>query len=291
MTLLIAASLAFLTLGQASPTLPADFLAAPEIREAIRKAPEDTMVPGLFAAPLAIQADHPVIGIRRTRVGLSEIHTDSSDLFVVLEGNATITTGGSLVGAREIGPGEIRGTGVTGGKARAVRAGDVGVVPAGVVHWVSAIEGPELVYVVAKIPGLKAPAAGSMPAEVGAGRAAWFDIAVKDVPRARDFYAALFGWTYKAVIGTDLAAEIVSRGESIGTIRRADGAVSPFNGVVYVQVSDLPAMLGKVKELGGTVVEGFPFDLPNDTGAIGVILDPSGHPLGLYSRSRLPPAR
>lgn len=290
MTLPIAA-FPLLVLAASASTPPADFLDSPAVREAIRKAPEDTLVPGLFAAPLAIRADYPVIGIRRTRVGMSEIHTESADIFYVLEGSGTVTTGGTLVGAREIGPGEIRGTGVGGGSPRRVGPGDVGVVPAGVVHWVSAIEGPELVYLVAKVPALRAPAAGSMPADVGAGRAAWFDLAVKDVPKAREFYSGLFGWTYKAVLGTDLAAEVVSRGASIGTIRQADGAVSPFNGVVYIQVDDLPATLAKTKALGGTVIEGFPFDLPNGTGAIGVILDPSGHPLGLYSRTKLPAAR
>ena len=90
--------------------------------------------------------------------------------------------------------------------------------------------------------------------------------------------------------GTDQAAEIVSRGTAIGTLRVADGQISGFNGVVYVQVSDIQASCKKAKELGGTIVPGFPFNLPDGTGAIGLVLDPSGHPMGLYSRTSLPPA-
>jgi hypothetical protein len=44
----------------------------------------------------------------------------------------------------------------------------------------------------------------------------------------------------------------------------------------------------KGKSLGGTVVKGFPVNLPNGTGAISLMVDPSGHPLGLYSRTLMP---
>jgi predicted enzyme related to lactoylglutathione lyase len=127
-----------------------------------------------------------------------------------------------------------------------------------------------------------------MPADVGPGRVAWFDISTKDLARAKDFYGKLFDWTFTAVAGTDQAVEINSRGTAIGTIRGADGAISGFNGVVYIQVDDVRSASNKAKTLGATLVPGFPFNLPNGTGAISLILDPSGHPLGLYSRNRLP---
>ena len=119
-----------------------------------------------------------------------------------------------------------------------------------------------------------------MPPDVGPGRAAWFDITTSNLPRAKEFYGKLFDWTFTAVAGTDQAVEINSRGMDIGTIRGAEGAISPFNGVVYIQVDDVRTAGDKAKSLGGTVVEGFPFNLPNDRGAISLIADPSGHPLG-----------
>jgi predicted enzyme related to lactoylglutathione lyase len=123
--------------------------------------------------------------------------------------------------------------------------------------------------------------------DVGPGRIAWFDITTTNLPQSKEFYGKLFEWTFSSVKGSDLAAEIVSRGTSIGTIRVAEGKISGFNGVVYVQVTDLPASCKKAKELGGTVVPGFPFDLSDGAGAIGLVLDPSGHPVGLYSRTPL----
>lgn len=88
--------------------------------------------------------------------------------------------------------------------------------------------------------------------------------------------------------GTDQAAEIVAGATAIGTIRVADGKISPFNGLVYVQVTDLPASCKKAKELGGMIPPGFPFNLPGGIGAIAVAVDPAGHPVGLYSRTPLP---
>lgn len=81
--------------------------------------------------------------------------------------------------------------------------------------------------------------------------------------------------------------EIVSGGTAIGTLRRAEGKISPFNGVVYVQVTDIQASCAKAKDLGGTVVPGFPFDLSDGGGSVGLVVDPAGHPMGLYSRTPL----
>jgi uncharacterized protein len=126
--------------------------------------------------------------------------------------------------------------------------------------------------------------------DVGSGRIAWFDLTTTDLSRSKEFYGKLFDWQFTPVRGTDRAAEIVAGGTPVGTIRVANGSISPFNGVVYVQVPDLQSACAKAKELGGTVVAGFPFNLPDGGGAIGLIADPAGHPLGLYSRTPLPPA-
>jgi predicted enzyme related to lactoylglutathione lyase len=125
------------------------------------------------------------------------------------------------------------------------------------------------------------------PADVGPGRIAWFDITTTNLPRSKEFYGKLFDWQFTPVQGTDQAVEIVAGGTAIGTLRVADGKISVFNGVVYVQVTDIQAGCKKAKELGGTVVPGFPFNLPDGTGAIALVVDPAGHPVGMYSRTPL----
>lgn len=129
-----------------------------------------------------------------------------------------------------------------------------------------------------------------LPADVGPGRVAWFDITTSNLAQSKEFYGRLFEWSFAPVEGTDQAVEILAGGEAIGTLRVAEGKISPFNGVVYVQVKDIQASCEKAKALGGTVVPGFPFNLPEGRGAIGLVLDPAGHPLGMYSRTPLPSA-
>jgi predicted enzyme related to lactoylglutathione lyase len=106
---------------------------------------------------------------------------------------------------------------------------------------------------------------------------------------SKEFYSKLFDWTFTS-LGTDLAAEIVSGGTSIGTLRVAEGKISNFNGVAYIQVADMPASCKKAKELGGTIPPGFPFNLEGDGGAVAIVADPAGHPIGMYSRTKLPAA-
>src|SRR6202162_1199585 len=137
---------------------------------------------------------------------------------------------------------------------------------------------------------LRAAAQKTPPADVGPGRIAWFDITTANLPQSKEFYGKLFDWQFNPVQGTDQAAEIIAGGTAVGTLRVAEGKISPFNGVVYVQVTDIQASCKTATQQGGTVVPGFPFNLPDGTGAIAVVVDPAGHPVGLYSRTPLPPA-
>jgi mannose-6-phosphate isomerase-like protein (cupin superfamily) len=70
----------------------------------------------------------------RSRDGEAEVHENYADVFYVLEGRATLVTGGTVAGARLVGPGETRGSSVEGGVRQELRAGDVAHVPAGLPH-------------------------------------------------------------------------------------------------------------------------------------------------------------
>ncbi len=124
-----------------------------------------------------------------------------------------------------------------------------------------------------------------MPEDVGQGHVAWFDITTTSLPKSEQFYGKLFGWTFTPLPGNDQVATIVTAGTAIGTMRVAEGQISAFNGVVYIQVADITRSCATATALGATLEQGFPFDLPDGTGAIGLIRDPSGHPMGMYSRS------
>jgi len=70
----------------------------------------------------------------RERSGEAEVHENHADFFYVLDGRATLATGGAVTGARTVGPGETRGQAIEGGTRQELRAGDVAHVPAGVPH-------------------------------------------------------------------------------------------------------------------------------------------------------------
>src|SRR5262245_16877637 len=130
---------------------------------------------------------------------------------------------------------------------------------------------------------LQAGALKPQPPDVGSGRVAWSDITTTDIAKSKDFYGKLFDWEFAAIQTTSKAVEMVWGGTGIGTLRVAEGQISATNGVVYVQVADAEASCKKAKELGGTVVPGFPFNLTQRKGAIGLVIDPVGHPIGMYS--------
>jgi glc operon protein GlcG len=84
----------------------------------------------------------------RDKDGVAEIHTLDADLVHVLAGSALLTTGGRVPDAKAIEPNELRGSAIVGGDSRRIAAGEVIVIPAGVPHMFSDVQGPLDYYVV-----------------------------------------------------------------------------------------------------------------------------------------------
>ena len=98
--------------------------------------------------PLLEVADYKIHASRRDGPGLAEIHTRDTDIAYVLEGAATLVTGGTAVDPKPIGPEELRGSAIRGGETRRLEPGDVVVIPNGVPHWFKQVEAPFRYYVV-----------------------------------------------------------------------------------------------------------------------------------------------
>jgi quercetin dioxygenase-like cupin family protein len=79
-----------------------------------------------------------------------EVHATEADLFYVIDGNATLVTGGTVIGGKTTAPGQIRGSRVEGGQTHHLTKGDVMWVPAGVPHWFPQIPQP-LSYLLVKV--------------------------------------------------------------------------------------------------------------------------------------------
>lgn len=87
---------------------------------------------------------------RRESPGEVEYHERVADIMHVVEGTATVVTGGALLEPRGVGPGELRARAIDGGTSHELAEGDVLVVPAGVPHQFVDVSDPFL-YFVAKV--------------------------------------------------------------------------------------------------------------------------------------------
>lgn len=92
-----------------------------------------------------------VMASRRDKPGKSEVHTGDTDIFFVIDGNATIVVGGKLVDPKEESPGEIRGSGIEGGTDYLLEKGVVLTIPRNTPHWVREAR-PGFRYYVVKVP-------------------------------------------------------------------------------------------------------------------------------------------
>jgi len=98
--------------------------------------------------PLLETNNFKIHASRRETPGSAEIHTRDTDIVYVLEGAATLVTGGKALQAKTIAPDEIRGQSIEGGEVWHIAKGDVIVIPNGVPHWFKNVDGPLLYYVV-----------------------------------------------------------------------------------------------------------------------------------------------
>ena len=94
--------------------------------------------------------EHPyqINTARRTEPGLVEVHVTDADVMYILDGAVTMVTGGTIVDAKTLSPGEIRGTSVTGGETHHLGKGDMIVIPKNTPHWMKEVQGPVLYLVV-----------------------------------------------------------------------------------------------------------------------------------------------
>jgi len=92
--------------------------------------------------------NYTVHASRREAPGMAEVHTKDADIVYVLEGTATLVTGGATVDLKNTAPDEFRGQSISGGDTRQLNKGDVIIIPAGVPHWFKEVTNPFLYYVV-----------------------------------------------------------------------------------------------------------------------------------------------
>src|SRR3954468_849665 len=98
--------------------------------------------------PMVEVGDYKIHASRREGPGMAEVHTRDTDIAYVLQGSATLVTGGTAVDLKPTGPEELRGSGIQGGDIRELQPGDVVIIPNGIPHWFKNVSVPFLYYVV-----------------------------------------------------------------------------------------------------------------------------------------------
>ena len=100
---------------------------------------------------LVATKDFTVSGSHRNGPGQVEVHARETDIFYVTDGEATLVVGGTVVGGKTTGRGQIRGADIKGGTAQKLKKGDVVTIPAGTPHWFKELGTPTISYLTVKV--------------------------------------------------------------------------------------------------------------------------------------------
>ncbi len=77
----------------------------------------------------------------RAGIAPASVHEKEAEVFYVIDGTATMVTGGKLINEKRTNPANLSGTGIENGESRTVAKGDFIIVPENTPHWFSKIDG------------------------------------------------------------------------------------------------------------------------------------------------------
>jgi mannose-6-phosphate isomerase-like protein (cupin superfamily) len=91
--------------------------------------------------------DHGLIVLAQRRgAGEVELHAKTNHVFIIVEGEATFVTGGTMVNPRQTAPDQTRAASVNGGETRHLTKGDVITIPAKTPHWFKEVSTQTIAY-------------------------------------------------------------------------------------------------------------------------------------------------
>jgi mannose-6-phosphate isomerase-like protein (cupin superfamily) len=123
-----------------APASPATTVSAADVAAMIAKAGAERKDQPLIAQSMIRLAPYNVSLEYRASVGNAAVHETEAEFFYVVDGAATMVTGGTLTDSTRNGS-NLTGKTIQGGVSRRIAKGDFVMVPEGVPHWFSAIDG------------------------------------------------------------------------------------------------------------------------------------------------------
>lgn len=105
---------------------------------------------------------------------------------------------------------------------------------------------------------------------------------VKDFARAKDFYAAIFGWDFRA-FGDSMMVFGVGASH-VGGFQKVDEVRPAACASVWFEIEDIDKLLSVAEQKGGAKL--CPKNFVQGVGWTAVIGDPDGNPVGLVQFDR-----
>ena len=116
-----------------APGSPATYKSEQELLEVLKKA---TARGGMTTSNVSTTDQYSINVVHRDKPAGAIAHAGNTELHYIIEGSATVVTGGKLVRGATAGNGTIDG-----GETRHVKKGDVVIVPENSAHWYKEIDG------------------------------------------------------------------------------------------------------------------------------------------------------
>ena len=87
-----------------------------------------------------------VVLANRREAGPVEYHEHTNHIFIIVEGEATFVTGGTMVDPKQTSPDQMRATAIEGGETHHLSKGDVITIPAKTPHWFKEVPTKTVAY-------------------------------------------------------------------------------------------------------------------------------------------------
>lgn len=115
------------------------------------------------------------------------------------------------------------------------------------------------------------------------------ELSTDDLAKAKKFYKSVFDWKLSEMPGMGYTMIEVGKGGTGGGMQKKPMPNAPTSWLPYVEVDSVKASLAKATKAGARVV--LDYHPIGEMGAIGVFVDPSGAPLGVWEAAKKAPAK
>ena len=109
--------------------------AAAGVPMGVHYVPHEKVAATMVKGGQIISDDGLIVLANRAVARGSEMHESTNHVFIIVDGEGTFVTGGTLTNAKQIAAGQTRGDGIEGGDIHHLKKGDVITIPAKTPHW------------------------------------------------------------------------------------------------------------------------------------------------------------